>query len=311
MTAKQTLEELFQINSLSRRQFIKVCCALTGILGLPPTALPQVMAKAQRQTVIPVIWLQGQGCSGCSMAFLSSNAPPAAEAILNMVRVEYHELLSSAAGQEAEQHRSQLMQDFSGKYLVVAEGAVPVAEAGCCSVGGVPYIETLKKVAKQAAAVLAVGTCAAWGGIPAVRPNPTLAVPVDQVITDKPVIKIPGCPPIPEVLTGVVMQYTLFGRLPATDWQGRPAQFYSQTIHSTCERKPHFEAQRFAEQYGDRGTTAGWCLYKLGCRGPSTYNSCANKRWYQGLSFPIQAGAPCIGCSNSDFGVDDPSAGFS
>ncbi|HEY3426483.1 MAG TPA: hydrogenase small subunit, partial [Negativicutes bacterium] len=175
-----------------------------------------------------------------------------------------------------------------------------------CSVGGVSYVETLKEVAKQAVAVLAIGSCASWGGIQAARPNPTKSVAVHQVLTDKPVVKIPGCPPIPEVITSVVMYYTLFGKLPALDFQGKPTQFFGKTVHDTCYRKHFFKADQFVEHYGDNGSKAGWCLYKMGCRGPATFNSCASMGWGQGLSYPIQAGASCIGCSNKDFWDDDP-----
>ena len=306
MMNRQSLWNIFQNRNMSRRQFIKACGALTAILGLPPAALPEVIAKAEQKAVMPVIWLQGQGCSGCSASFLSSNSPTAAEALMNMLRMEYHELLSAASGPEIEQHSEEVMQAFSGNYIVVAEGAVPVAENGCfCSIGGIPYSEKLKKAAQNAAAVFAIGSCAAWGGIAASLPNPTQSLPVDQVLSTKTVIKIPGCPPIPEILAGVVLQFALFGKLPSLDPQGRPAQFFAKTIHNSCPRKPFFEAKKFAGRYDESGEKAGWCLYKLGCRGPATFNACASMRWHQGLSFPIQSGSPCIGCSNDDFGNDD------
>ncbi|XFO65027.1 Uptake hydrogenase small subunit [Sporomusa silvacetica DSM 10669] len=183
---------------------------------------------------------------------------------------------------------------------------------GCfCSVGGVPYVETLKEAAKYAAAVLAIGSCAAWGGIQATRPNPTQSAPIQQVIPGKAVVNIPGCPPIPEVIAGVVLQYSLFGKLPELDSQGRPSRFFGKTVHEGCSRKPFFEAGQFVEYYGDNASKAGWCLYKLGCRGPSTFNSCAAMGWWQGLSYPIQAGSPCIGCSDADSWDDDSFSGFS
>ena len=102
-------------------------------------------------------------------------------------------------------------------------------------------------------------------------------------------------------MTGVVMHVALFGTVPPLDGEGRPKQFYGNRIHDTCYRRPFFDAGMFAESYDDAGSKAGWCLYKLGCRGPETYNSCGNLRWFQGMSYPIQSGAPCIGCSNAHF----------
>jgi hydrogenase small subunit len=224
-----------------------------------------------------------------------------------MLTLEYSAFLSSASGAGLEQHRNKIMNDHAGQYLVIAEGAVSLETKGCyCTVGGIPYATLLKQVTKQSAAIVAVGTCAAWGGIQAAAPNPTHSVAIDQIITDKPIIKIPGCPPIPEVLTNVIMYYTLFGKLPSLDNLRRPIQFYGSKIHDTCCRKPFFEADQYAEQYDDDACKAGWCLYKLGCRGPETFNSCASMGWWQGMSFPIKSGSPCIGCSAQNFWDNQP-----
>jgi len=304
MKYEQTLWDLFQKNNLSRRQFIKVCCALTGVLGLSPSLLPDVIARAQTKPLVPVIWLHGHECTGCSTSFLRSKEPQVAD-LLNMISLEYHQLFSAASGLDLEHHRQKIIQDFRGNYLLIAEGAVPTGDgAHFCSIGGVPYIKTLKEVAKDAKAVLAIGSCASWGGIQAAQPNPTQSVAVQQVLPNVPVIKIPGCPPIPEVITGVIMDYTLFDKLPTLDSQGRPTHFFGKTVHDTCSRKPFFQADQFVEHYDDKGAKAGWCLFKMGCRGPSTFNSCSRIGWWQGLSYPIQSGSPCLGCSNKDFWDD-------
>ena len=135
----------------------------------------------------------------------------------------------------------------------------------------------------------------------AAKPNPTQATPIDKVIKDKPIIKVPGCPPIAEVMTGVVTFVTTFGRLPELDRQGRPKMFYSQRIHDKCYRRPHFDAGQFVEEWDDEAARKGHCLYKMGCKGPTTYNACSTVRWNGGVSFPIQSGHGCIGCSEEDF----------
>ncbi|MDR3590447.1 MAG: hydrogenase small subunit [Negativicutes bacterium] len=302
-----TLWESFQKRKLSRRSFIKTCTALAGIMGLPPTVVPDIIARAETRQLVPVIWMHGLECTGCSESFIRSKAPLASDVVLTMISLEYDDTLSAASGIDLEHHREKIMKDYAGKFILIAEGGVPTGYEGFgCTVGGVPYIEALKETAKTAAVVMEFGSCASWGGIQAAKPNPTQVVAVSQVITDKPIVKVPGCPPIPEVMTGVVMHYALFGQLPPLDQQGRPKQFFGNRIHDTCYRRPFFDSGMFVERLDDAGSKAGWCLYKMGCRGPMTYNSCGNMRWWQGLSYPIQAGSPCIGCSSAGFWDNDP-----
>ena len=137
----------------------------------------------------------------------------------------------------------------------------------------------------------------------AARPNPTRATPVHKVpgIANKPIIKVPGCPPIAEVMTAVIAYMVTFDQLPELDRQGRPKMFYSQRIHDKCYRRPHFDAGQFVEAWDDDAARKGYCLYKMGCKGPTTYNACSTIRWNGGLSFPIQAGHGCIGCSEDGF----------
>jgi len=156
-------------------------------------------------------------------------------------------------------------------------------------------------VAKDAKAIIAWGSCASWGCVQAAKPNPTQATPIHKVITDKPIIKVPGCPPIPEVMTGVITYMLTFDRVPELDRQGRPKMFYSQRIHDKCYRRPHFDAGQFVEAWDDESARKGYCLYKVGCKGPTTYNACSTVQWNEGTSFPIKAGHGCIGCSEDGF----------
>ena len=135
----------------------------------------------------------------------------------------------------------------------------------------------------------------------AAQPNPPNAGSIDKVITDKPIIKGPVCPPIAEVMSAVVTYVVAFDRIPELDRQGRPKMFYSQRIHDKCYRRPHFDAGQFVEKWDDEAAKAGYCLYKMGCKGPTTYNACSTTRWNEGVSFPIQSGHGCIGCSEDGF----------
>ena len=114
-------------------------------------------------------------------------------------------------------------------------------------------------------------------------------------------MNVPGCPPIPVVITGVLAHFLTFGGLPELDQLGRPIAFYGQSIHDRCYRRPFYDKGQFAETFDDEGAKKGWCLYKLGCKGPTTYNACAVTKWNDGTSFPIEAGHPCLGCSEPKF----------
>jgi hydrogenase small subunit len=209
---------------------------------------------------------------------------------------------TAAAGHEAEHAREEAMKANWGEYIAIVDGSIPLGANGAYSTsGGVSNLDTLRQVAEGAAAIVAVGTCAAYGGLPMADPNPTGAVSVEDLITDKPIVNVPGCPPIPTVITGVLAHYLTFGRLPELDALKRPKVFYGQNIHDRCYRRPFYERGQFAETFDDEGARQGWCLFKLGCKGPTTYNACATAKWNEGTSWPVEAGHGCIGCSEPRF----------
>lgn len=298
----KTLWQHFQDRQFSRRAFVKTCVGLTAMLGLPATMAPTIAHAAETKELPVVIWLHGHECTGCDESFIRSTAPYASDVVLNMIALEYNDTLASAAGEPLEHHLHETMEKYKGKYILCIEGATATADNGySCMINGRPFVEIVKEAAAGAAAIIEYGSCAAWGGIQAAKPNPTGSTTSSDIISGKPVVKVPGCPPIPEVMTGVIMHYALFGELPPLDSVGRPLQFYGNRIHDTCYRRPFFDAGLFAKKFDDEGSKNGWCLYKLGCRGPVTYNSCGNMRWWKGLSYPIQSGHGCIGCSEKNF----------
>jgi hydrogenase small subunit len=206
------------------------------------------------------------------------------------------------SGEAAEAARRKSMEDNRGRYVVVVDGSVPTADGGIYStIAGQTNLSMLAETVEHAAAVVAVGTCAAFGGLPEAHPNPTGAVPVAQLVKGKPVVNIPGCPPLPQAMAGTLTHLLAFGKLPALDALGRPLAFFGETIHDRCYRRPFYERGLFAKSFDDEGARQGWCLYELGCKGPVTYNACATSRWNGGVSFPIQSGHGCIGCSEPRF----------
>jgi hydrogenase small subunit len=287
---------------ISRRTLLKFCAAMASLLALPPGAAPamaQALAKARRPSVI---WLSFQECTGCTESLTRSDAPSLEELIFNLISLDYHHTLMAAAGSAAEAARATAMQQNFGKYILIVEGSVPTKDGGVYStIAGVSNHDLLVEVAKGAAAIIAVGSCAAFGGIPMASPNPTGAVPVSAVIHDKPIVNISGCPPIGVVLTAVIAQFLSFGAIPDLDALGRPRAFYGQTIHDRCYRRPFYDQGKFAKTFDDEGARNGWCLYELGCKGPTTYNACATIKWNSGTSFPIQSGHGCLGCSEPGF----------
>jgi len=160
-------------------------------------------------------------------------------------------------------------------------------------------------VAKDAAAVVAWGSCASNGCVQAARPNPTGATPIYKLV-DKTVINVPGCPPIADVMMSVVTHLLVLGQPPALDSQGRPKEFYGRRVHDTCYRRPNYDAGLFVESFDDENAHKGFCLYKMGCRGPVTYNACSVTKWNEGTSYPIQSGHGCIGCSETGFWDNGP-----
>ncbi len=318
MDRKSIFEEL-RDEGVSRREFLKISGMVAGAIGM--TTLPpvdglsnnrvtqkvyepaRVVAKAlASKPKLPIIWMEFQDCAGCSEALTRSQSPTLGNLVLNLITIEYHETLSAAAGFQAEEAKLAAMQKYAGQYVLVVEGSVSPVDGGVyCTIGGKSSVDLLQEAAAGAAAIICTGNCSAYGGLPKANPNPTGAVGVMDLIKDKPIINIPGCPAIPEVFTGVVAHFLVFGALPELDHLLRPMTFYGNTIHDRCHRRPFYEAGKFASSFDDEGAKKGWCLYKLGCKGPTTYNACASLKWSGGLSFPVQSGHPCLGCSEPNF----------
>jgi hydrogenase small subunit len=264
------------------------------------SAIAAALEQARRPSVI---WLSFQECTGCTESLTRSHSPTIENLILGVVSLDYHHTLQAASGDAAEEARMQAMAENHGKYLVVVDGSLPGPDsnAGYSTIAGHSNYDILMETVEGAAAVVAVGTCAAFGGLPHASPNPTGAVAVQDLITDKPVVNVPGCPPVPTVISGVLAHYLTFGGLPELDGYNRPLAFFGQSIHDRCYRRPFYDKGLFAESFDDEGAQKGWCLYRLGCKGPSTYNACATMRWNAGTSWPIESGHPCLGCSEPKF----------
>jgi hydrogenase small subunit len=304
---RPTTYEVLEQHGVDRRSFLKFCTAVTAALGLDATMIPQIVAAMENKPRIPVLWLHGLECTCCSESFIRSSHPIAQDIILNMISLDYDDTLQAAAGFQVEEIRKRIMKEYKGEYLLAVEGNAPTNDGGVyCTVGGETFLSILQETAADAKAIVAWGSCASNGCVQAAHPNPTGAKPVHALLPHKTIINVPGCPPIAEVMTGVLTYILTFGQLPELDRVGRPKMFYGQRIHDKCYRRPFFDAGQFVESWDDDGARKGWCLYKMGCRGPSTYNSCSTFKWNNGVSFPIGSGHGCIGCSEANFWDNGP-----
>jgi len=292
--------EKLRAHNVSRRRFLAYCAGLTSLLALPVSFTASV-AEALAATDRPrVIWLEFQDCTGCTESFLRSDDPDVGELILDLISLDYHETLMAAAGDQAEAAKAAAI--ASPGYLLVVEGSIPSGDGGgACTIAGRAATDLLAEAAKGAGGIIAVGTCATFGGIPRARPNPTSAAGVGDFVSGVPLVNVSGCPPIADNITATIAHYLSFGSLPATDGLNRPLFAYGDRIHDDCPRRAHYDAGQFALAFGDEGHADGWCLYRLGCKGPNTFNNCPSIRWNSGTSWPVQAGHGCIGCSQPEF----------
>ncbi len=301
-----TIWESMQAKGYDRRDFIRFCSFAAMLAGVESTGLTKVVHALETQPRPPVVWLHFQECTCCSESFIRSSHPLVADVLLDSISLDYTETLQAAAGHQAEKSLKDTMKNFAGKYILLVEGSIPTNDGGVyCVIAGRTAENILQEAAKDAAAVIAWGSCASNGCIQSAKPNPTGATPVHKLIS-KPVINVPGCPPIADVMTGIVTHLLVFGSAPELDGLGRPKEFYSRRVHDTCYRRPYYDAGLFVESFDDEKARKGYCLYKMGCRGPVTYNACSVTKWNGATSYPIQSGHGCIGCSEAGFWDNGP-----
>ena len=292
---------------IDRRDFVKLVTMAAASVGLSSSAAVKFVEAATQGLKPSVIWLHFQECTGCTESLLRTSHPAVAELILDLISLDYHETLFAAAGRQAEAALKSAMESGAGKYICVVEGAIPTKEGGIyCKIGDRTAVDILNDVAGRAGAIIAIGSCASWGGIPSADPNPTGAKGVSELLQGKTVVTIPGCPANPYNFLGTTLQYAVLGTLPALDEKGRPMFAYARTIHEDCPRRSHFDAGRFAQKFGDDGHRLGYCLYKLGCKGPATHANCSTLQFGEVGAWPVGIGHPCVGCTEQTLGFRVP-----
>lgn len=293
---------------VSRRDFLKFCSIVSGTMGLAPSFAPRIAEALTNPQRPPVVYLSFGECTGCTEALIRTTYPWIDELLIDILSLDYHEALMAAAGHQVEAAQKASVEKYPGKFICVVEGSIPTADNGIYgTIAGRTFLEIAREVVPKSLATICMGTCASFGGIPAAAPNPTGAKGLKDALgadLKVPLVNISGCPPNPINLVGTIVNYLLFGKLPDLDDKNRPLFAYGQTIHDQCPRRSHFENGEFVSQFGSKEAEMGYCLYEMGCKGPETYNNCPKVKFNESTSWPVQAGHPCIGCSEPDFWDD-------
>ncbi len=263
--------------------------------------------------IYPVVWLQGAGCTGCSISVLNAVSPRIQNLLLDelvpgrQLNLLFHATIMAGQGEPVIKVLKDTEKAKKGSYILVVEGAIPTAERGLYgSIGQLngkhlTIEQSVTDLAADAMLTVALGTCSAFGGIPAAAPNPTLCKGVKTLLNEKavetPVVNVPGCPPHPDWFTAT-LSVIMFSGLDALELDdlARPTIVYGKLIHENCPRRADFDKGKFAEKLGDSG-----CLYKLGCRGHYTYADCPLRQWNNGVNWCVKAGSPCLGCVEPEF----------
>jgi hydrogenase small subunit len=290
---------------LNRRDFLRLTGGAAALAACPSAILRRLSGPLQEAVRSrPVYWLQGQSCSGCSVSLLNASSPDFATLVTRSLQVDFHQTVCGGTGAALMGVLERAEADQRKDFLLVLEGSIPVASPLFCTLGerqGVPrdFADWIRALGANAAALVAVGTCAAFGGIPASGPrpagvSPTGAVPFSKLFPERTILRIPGCPPHPDWIAGTLVHWLLQG-LPALDNLGRPKMFFEASVHEKCARLPDFEADRYARTWGNPG-----CLYELGCLGPDTVCDIPTRRWL-GVQSCTDGGAGCIGCTEPGF----------
>ena len=287
----------------SRRDFLSFCTTIAAYMGLSQSGIAQVTEAMKTKPRLPVIWLHFQECTCCSESFIRSSHPIVADVLLDQISLDYSETLMAASGVQAEEAMQQTMKKYKGEYILCVEGSVPTAADGVyCMIGGKTSIQILEEAAENAKAVIAWGSCAKQR-LCAVSQTKTLPKQLRFIksLKVKPSLKCQDALQFGEVMAAVIVHVVTFGRIPELDRLGRPKAFYSKRVHDSCYRRSYYDAGLFVESFDDANAKKGYCLYKVGCKGPVTYNSCGTVKWNGGVSFPIQSGHGCIGCSEENY----------
>jgi hydrogenase small subunit len=304
------LYDALALRGVTRRDFMKFCGSVAALLGMSEAYLPTIAhaVEAAAGGLTPAIWMNFGSCTGCTESAAQVDTPDIATIVLDLLSMNYNETIMAAAGEAAEEAKAQTIE--AGGYILVCEGTVMKGEDGnTFRIAGRTGLEALEEAAADAAAVVAVGSCAVDGGWVQASPHGKdhgtgVLEYLEEVGIATPVVNLPTCPVNPEWIVAIVVDVLLLGKLDdgsileVLDEFNRPEFIYGQTIHDNCPRRGHFENDEFVEEFGSAAEAMGYCLYKMGCKGPTTKTNCPIVRWNRRASWCVESGSPCIGCGS-------------
>lgn len=283
---------------ISRRDFLKLAAAAAAALGIGADQLLRLEEALAAGTSPPVIWLQGASCTGCSISLLNSTSPTIDDVLLNTVSMKYHPTLSAAQGDKVITSLLEAADANAGGYVLCVEGGIPTAASGhYCTIGrrnGAEWTieQAVRELGPKAKRVVAVGTCASFGGV--VKPSAYTGVRTVKDVLGKvtpSVVNLPGCPAHPNAVIGTLVSI-LTGSTLQLDSAGRPTAYYTNSVHQKCPRR----GTPGATQLGAFG-----CYKNFGCKGPQTQINCPSHKWNGGVNWCVESGMACIGCASSSF----------
>lgn len=255
------------------------------------------LIDGQKAKKLNAIWLEATGCSGNIISFINGENPGILDILRNLINLKFNNTLMSTEGEKAFE---QFLDTLNTEFILLVDGAISIRDNGFYNVIAsykgrkVTALEAVKMAGEKAKYVIAVGTCASYGGISAARPNPSESKSIKEVL-NREVIRVPGCPSHPDWVIGTIAHLVGFG-MPELDEENRPLLFYSITIHDACTRRGYFDKKQFAKKFGDEE-----CMFKLGCRGPVTKTDCPRRKWNGYVNWPIGDNTTCIGCAQPYF----------
>jgi hydrogenase small subunit len=309
-----SFEGFLRRRQISRRSFLKFCGVMAATLALPADYTSQIATALAAAPRLPIVWMEFQDCTGDTESFLRAGSradpiqagvtdPSLTALLLDYLSVDYHETLMTPAGFQARKSLDDTLQKFANQFVLVVEGSIPAALNGAyCTIAGETALSSLRRVSALARATIALGTCAYDGGLAAAAPNPTGATGVRGAVPGLAnLINLPGCPANVVNLTASLVYFLTFQRWPDLDSARRPYFAYGSEIHEECERRDFYERGQFVLAWGDAGHRQGWCLFRMGCKGPATRSNCNQVKWNDGTNWPIGAGHGCVGCTSDRF----------
>ncbi len=295
--------------ALNRREFLKIMGGTAAALTFPGVMFQgckKALEKAAGRT--PVIWIQAQSCSGCSVSLLNYLDPGIVAVITEYISLNFHQTLMGGQGDVAIKVLKEAVDKKRKDFVLLVEGSIPTKADEYCTIGkingkAVGAREWFESLAKNALYVVNIGTCSAFGGIPAGKlrangDNPTGAKPTVEVLPEikNKLINVPGCPPHPDWMVGTLLHVLLKKEVPALDEFRRPKMYFGKTVHEQCEHLSEYKRGVFAKHWGDKG-----CLYNLGCLGMDSGCDIPSRKWVGGMNSCTECGGGCIGCTESVF----------